>query len=252
MFLQIMAFSLLVPEVRKVVNKTIEVVKNAVVKRCTFKNDTNYTVMIVDHDGTRSLDPDEQQGNYLISGFSVDLVLKLPDAEEVKITFSSSSFENRMHKMSNIFTNAIREYKNSRAMQSVQILRGFSKWHLTFSHPGGYEETATIKMVTKNSWKDMREKGYEAEAKVGGMIKAIEMSVSFKTHTKLTRVDEFEREITKTLQRKFKDPCYLWQEIVVVKTDQDSPFDELSIPTANTAMTTTNQEPGKEKFLYVK
>lgn len=250
--MQIMAFLLLVPGVREVVNKTIEVVENAVVKRCTFENDTDYTVMIVDHDGTRSLDPDEQQGNYLIGGFSVDLVLKLPDAEEVKITFPSSNFENRTHKMSKIFADAIREYESSRAMQSVQILRALSKWHLTFSHPGGYEETASIKMVTKNSWKDMQEKGYEAEAKVGGMIKAIEMSASFKAHTKLTRVDEFESEITKTSERKFKDPCYLWQEIVVVKTDQDSPFDELSIPTANTAMTTTNQEPGKEKFLYVK
>lgn len=245
-------FTILLLVSGEVIRKTIEVVVKAVVKRCTFENDTEYTVLIVDHSGTGSLDPDEQQGNYLISGFSVDLVLKLPDAEEVKITFPSSSFENRTHKISQIFADAIREYENSRAMQSVQILTGFSKWHLTFSHPGGYEETAMIKMVTKNSWKDMQEKGYEAEAKVGSMIKAIKMSASFKAHTKLTQVDEFESEITKTSERKFKDPCYLWQEIVVVKTDQDSPFDELSIPTANTAMTTTNQEPGKEKFLYMK
>ena len=229
-----------------------EVIGNAVMKHCTFENDTGYTVMIVDHDGTRALHPGTSQGNYLVSGFSVDLVLKLPDGDEVKINFPSSSFENRTHKISNIFADAIRKYENTRALQSVRVISSFSRWHLTYSHPGGYEEKAMTKMVTKNSWKDMQEKGYEAEAKVGGMIKAIELSASFKAYTKLTRVDEYEREITRSMERTFKDPCYLWQEIVVVKTDQARPFDELSIPTANTATTTGNREPGKEKFLFAK
>lgn len=227
-----------------------KVIENALVNKCTFQNDTSYTVMIVDHDGTRALYPGTSQGNYLVSGFSVDLVLKLPDGGEEKINFPGRRFENRTHRMSHIFSDEIRKFERTRALQSVRVIRSFSRWHLTHSHPGGYEEKAMVKMVTKNSWKDMQEKGYEAEAKVGAMIKAIEMSASFKAYTKLTRVDEYEREITKSVERTFKDPCYLWQEIVVVKTDQAPPFDELSVPTANTAKTTVNREPGKEKFLF--
>lgn len=227
-----------------------EVIGNAIVKHCTFENDTRYTVMIVDHDGTRALLPHTSQGNYLVTGFSVDLVLKLPDGKEVKINFPSSKFENRRHKISQIFAADIGEYENTRALQSVRILTGFSRWHLIYSHPGGFEAKVITQMVAKNSWKNMQEKGYEAEAKVGGMIKAIELSASFKAHTKLTRVDEYESEINNSMERTFKDPCYLWQEIVVVKTDQAPPFDELSIPTANTASTTDNREPGKEKLRF--
>ncbi len=192
--------------------------------------------------------PGEWFDNYIVSGFSVDLVLRLPDGDEVKINFPSSQFENRTHRMSYIFAHAIGEYESSH--QPVRVLSGFSKWHLYFSHPGGYVEKAMVTMVTKNSWKNMQEKGNEAEAKVGGKIKAIEMSASFKAYTKLTRVDEYERKIIKSVEREFKDPCYLWQEIVVVKTDQEPPFDELSIPTANTFKTTDNRKPEKDKFLF--
>ena len=238
-FLQVMAFC-------KVICQTI---KNAIVKCCTFENDTSYTVMIVDHDGTRALHPGTSQGNYLVIFQSVDLVLKLPDGDEETINFPSSKFENRTHKISYIFADAISKYENTRALESVNVIQSFSTWQLTYSHPGGFEAKAITKMVTKNSWKDMQEKGYEAETKVGAMIKAIELSASFKAYTKLTRVDECERAITRSIERTFEDPCYLWQEIIVVKTDQAPPFDELRIPTANTAMTTTNHEPGKEKFV---
>ena len=242
MFLQVMAFC-------KAIRESI---KNAFVKSCTFENDTRYTVMIVDYDGTRALPPDTSQGNYLFIFSSVDLVLNLPDGEEVEINFPSRRFENRTHKISFIFADAISKYENTSAPPSVNVIQSFSWWELTYSHPGGFEEKAITKMVTKNSWKDMQEKGDEAEAKVGAMITAIEMSASFKEYTKLTRVDEYESEITKSTERTFNDPCFLWQEIVVVKTDQAEPFEELRIPTANTTTTTSNSVPEKEKFLFSK
>ena len=229
----------------------LQIMGNFLWKRCTFENDTVYTVRINGRDGTRVLHPGTSQCNYLFICSSVDLVLKLPDEEEVKFNFPSSKFENSTHKISNIdiFADAIGKYENTRA---VSIISRFSRWQLTYSHPGGFEAKAVTKMVTKNSWKDMQKKGYEAEAKVGGMIKAIELSASFKECTELTRVDEREREITRHTECTFKDPCYLWQEIVVVKTNQARPFDELRIPTVHTATTTANHEPGKEKFLFSK
>ena len=227
----------------------LQIMGNFLVKRCTFENDTSYTVMIVDHDGARALHPGMSQGNCLVIFLSVDLVLKLPDGDEETINFPSSKFENRTHKISYIFADAISKYENTRAPESVNVINRFSRWRLTYSHPGGFEAKAMTKMVTKSSWKDMQKKGYEAEAQVGAMIKAIELSASFKENTELTRVDEREREITKYVECTFKDPCYLWQEIVVVKTNQARPFDELRIPTANTATTTANHEPGKEKFV---
>lgn len=245
-FFQIMAFF------RNAVNVVGDVVGNAVVKRCTFVNDTKYKVAIVDHDGTRNLHPGQSQGNYLVAGFSVDLVMKLSDTKEVKINFPSSRFENRTHKMGLLFENDIREFERSRAVNSMSVLSGSSRWHLAHGHPGGFEEKATIKMVSKNSWKNEQEKGVEAEAKVGAMIKAVELSASFKAHTKLTRVDEHEAETTSIRERTFKEPCYLWQEIVVIKTNQAAPFDELQIPTKNIVKTLTAAEPGKEKLLYSK
>ena len=229
-------------------NVVREVAENTVVKKCTFQNDTKYDVMIIDHDGTRTLGPGESQDNYLVTGFSVDLVMKLSRTKKVKINFPSSSFENRTHKMGLIFRDHIKEYESNSAMSSVTVLSGYCRWHLVYSHPRGYEEKVSIKTVTKNSWKDMQEKGFEAETKVGAMIKAVELSASFKAYTKLTRVDEYESELTKTSERTFKDPCYIWQEIVVIKTDQAAPFDELHIPTVNTVMTSTPGEPGKDKL----
>ena len=89
-----------------------EVLTNAVKKECTFYNDTPYPVEVVDHDGTRTLDPGESEGNYLVTGFSLDLVMKFPDYQEAKINFPSSRFENRTHRMSSVFGDAISSYED--------------------------------------------------------------------------------------------------------------------------------------------
>ncbi len=108
--------------------KTIgDVVSNAVVKQCTFYNDTDYRVVVVDHDGTRTLDPGDSEGNYLVSGFSVDLVMKFLGSKEEKITFPSSDFDNRTHKMSVVFGSKIREFENSQ----VKATPLASKWKIT-------------------------------------------------------------------------------------------------------------------------
>lgn len=223
-----------------------EVVQNTFVGQCRLENNTKYKVEIVDHDGTRTLNPGETQGNYLIKGFSVDLVMKFTDTKEHKINFPASKYQNRTHKMGMIFADEIHAYE----MSLVKVLSGFSKWHLILNHPGGYEEEIEIEMVTKNSWKNMQEKGGEIEAKVGGLIKAVELGLSAKASMKVTRVDEFERQTTEKRKRKFKDPCYLWQEIVVIKTNQKPPFHELQIPTAHIEQTSTPDDPGRNKFIY--
>lgn len=222
--------------------------------RCTLQNDTDYQVVIVDYDGTRDLNPGTSQGNYLVKGmgFGIDLVMKFPGSKEEKINFPSSKFENRPHRISVIFSDKIRAFESEHQKYSLAVVGGVSRWHLAYNHPGHYEETVTIETVTKNSWKDMQEKGFETELKVGAMIKAVELSASFKAYTKLTRVDEYESTIKKSQTRKFTEICYVWQEIVAVKTDHEAPFDTLDIPTAHTEVTTTPHEPNKEVFLFAK
>lgn len=68
--------------------KTEEEIKpSAVAGTLAFENDTIYPVIIVDHNGTRTLDPGQSQDNYLVNGFSVDLTLKLSDTNEAKNKF---------------------------------------------------------------------------------------------------------------------------------------------------------------------
>ena len=224
---------------------TGEVLKTAIVGQCYFHNDTEFLVLIIDHDGTHSLNPGETQGNYLVKGFSVDLLMKLTDNREVKINFPSSKFENRTHKMSTIFENEIKAYK----LSLIKVVDANSKWHLVYNHPGGFENLVTIEMVSKNNWKSMKEKGGETEAKLDAVLKGIEVGLSAKAFTKVTRTDEFECQITEKSQRTFKDVCYIWQEIVVIKTNQEPPFDELRIPTPHVEQTSTQTQP-KDKFIY--
>ena len=232
--------------IKEAVDGAAEVVGNKVVKNCRFENNTKYQVQVVHHDETYTLNPGQALGNWIISGFSVDLVMKFSDTKEHKINFPSTRYENRTHKMGMLFADQIQAHE----MSLVKIVHGFSKWHLIFNHPGGYEEEVEIELLSKNSWKSMQEKGGEIEAKVGGLIKAVELGLSAKASMKVTRVDEFERQTTEKRKRKFKDPCYLWQEIVVIKTNRKSPFHELQIPTAHTEQTSTPVDPGRNKFIY--
>lgn len=220
---------------------------NAVVGKCYLQNDTKYKVLIVDHDGTCTLYPGKTEFNYLLKGFSVDLVMKFTDTKEEKINFPASMYENRTHKMSMVFADKIKAYE----LSLVKVVSAVSKWNLIHNHPGGYDEEREVQMVSKHSWKTMQEKGGEIEGKVGSMIKGVELGLSAKASMKLTRVDEFETQTTEKIKRKFtRDPCYLWQEIVVVKTNKEPPFHELQIPTPHIEHTPNTNEPGKDKFIY--
>lgn len=77
-------------------------------KFCKFMNDTKYTVMIIDKDGTRSLNPSESTTNYDIPGFDVILVLKL-QKKDARIDFPSCRFNDSTQKISQIFANEIKE-----------------------------------------------------------------------------------------------------------------------------------------------
>ena len=78
-------------------------------KWCTFENDTQYSVMITDKNGTRALDPGKSTTNYDIpAGSHVILVLKLPKGD-MKIDFPSSGFNNSTQKISQIFTNQMKK-----------------------------------------------------------------------------------------------------------------------------------------------
>lgn len=91
-----------------VADQVRKVVQTAVIATCTFDNDTSYTVFIVSHDGTYTLDPGCSQEHYLVKGFfSVDLILQLSDTNEVKKKFHANDFENRTHKMIKIFAGKI-------------------------------------------------------------------------------------------------------------------------------------------------
>lgn len=97
----------------KPVGDAAEALKNAAKSNCYLENDTKYRVEIVDYDGTRTLSPGETQHNFLIKGpFSLDLVMIFNNGKDVKINFPEHKFQDRTHKMSNIFADAIREYES--------------------------------------------------------------------------------------------------------------------------------------------
>ena len=111
--------------VRKVVGmaveKTEEEIKpSAVAGTLSFENDTIYPVIIVDHNGTRTLDPGQSQDNYIVNGFSVDLTLKLSDTNEAKKNFPAKEFKGRMLKMSKIFADHIMDLHRTNARDAAQ------------------------------------------------------------------------------------------------------------------------------------
>ena len=222
----------------------VDLVDKSVMRYCTFVNDTKYQVEVLAHDGTYCVKPRTSRSFQVVNSFSFDLVMKLPE-EEAKINFPSSEFGNRTHKMSSIFEKYVRS-------SEIKVIGALSHWNFSFNHQGGFEVQLSSKVITKNSWRTMQESIVEAEAKVDGMIKAIETSASFKYHTKRSSVEEYEKEITSSSEYTVKDACYIWQEVIVVKTNKPSPFDELTIPTAHTEMTSTPKEPPRSKLVYCK
>ena len=244
-FFQMDSFSQMDSFIRQAADVASAVIVNAVKKECVFMNDTKYNVKIIDWDGTHDLRPGTSQGNYLLNGFSLDLVMHLPGGKEAKINFHSSQFENRTHKMSSIFEAYIRDCE-------ISVTGASSRWDLSYNHHGGFEVRYESRLETKNSWRKMQESGLEADAKVGGMIKAIELSASFKAYTKMSSVEEQETHKTSSSEYTVKDTCYIWQEMVDVKTNQPKPYDELTIPTVHTEVTSTPDKPPRSKLIYCK
>lgn len=98
------------------VEETEEVIKpSAVAGTLAFENDTIYPVIIVDHNGTRTLDPGQSQDNYLVNDFSVDLTLKLSDTNKAKKSFPAKEFKDRTLKMSKIFADHIMDLHRANA-----------------------------------------------------------------------------------------------------------------------------------------
>ena len=105
--------------VRKVVSMAVDS-KEVVKSHVAFENDTIYPVIIVDHDGTRTLDPGQSQKSYLVNGFNVDLTLKLSDANEAKKNFPAEEVEDRTLKMSKIFADHIMDLNRSYARDGAE------------------------------------------------------------------------------------------------------------------------------------
>ena len=95
-------------------NGETEETDKSFVNYCTLQNDTQYEVEIIDFDGNRTLKPGDSQGNWLIIGFNIKLVIKFPGSEEEKITFPASEYKNLTHKMSELFQDQISKYESSR------------------------------------------------------------------------------------------------------------------------------------------
>ena len=117
-------FSMARKVVGMAVEKTEEEIKpSAVAGTLAFENDTIYPVIIVDHNGTRTLDPGQSQDNYLVNGFSVDLTLKLSDTNEAKKNFPAREFKDRTLKMSKIFADHIMDLHRTDARDSGSVFK---------------------------------------------------------------------------------------------------------------------------------
>ena len=234
-------------EAMKTISSTVV---NGVVTRCMFQNDTMYEVLIIDYDGTRCLKPGETDNNFLVRGFgAVDLVMKFGDEKEVKVRFPSSRYENRCHKLSLLFQKEIQKYGMEN--KNIHVERIAPVWRFIYCHPGGFDQELETEIVREHNWSKTLENETELSLSVKAVVKAIELSSSFKQKKKLTRVDQFKEQLTQITKQKFnKDPCYLWQEIVVVDTNQRAPLDKLEIPTPHIERTSTPNEPSKNRLIY--
>ena len=99
-----------------VIKSLFKSVGNFIIKQCTLYNDTEYTVEVVDKDGTWTLEPGCREDTWLFAGFSIYFVMKYPGSAK-RVEFKSSQFENRTHNMSEIFgTNQTREFGSGGGM----------------------------------------------------------------------------------------------------------------------------------------
>ena len=131
-------FSMVRKVVGMAVEKTEEVIKpSAVAGTLAFENDTIYPVIIVDHNGTRTLDPGRSQDNYLVNGFSVDLTLKISDTNEATKNFLAKEFKDRTLKMSKIFADHIMD------LHRTNVRDAGSEFKL---NPGSQEEEETVSL----------------------------------------------------------------------------------------------------------
>ena len=217
---------------------------------CKLYNDTDYKVTIVDYDGTRTLKPGFETSNYLLKGsYYLKLVMEFPDGWKEGIAYLyGSEFEGRTHRMSNLFHDQIHEYTNNHIPTNMKVTRSFSKWHLLHKHPGGFQQEVEVEKVETNSWKRMRASETVSEVKIGFMLDALSQSTSFRQSSRLSSTQQFEQQTKQKEKRTFKDRCCLWQEIIVVETNQQPPFQSIEIPTNNIEMTVDGM-PTKSKFL---
>lgn len=94
-------------------------VSNAVAKQCKFHNDTEYKVLVIDHDGNRPLNPGRIQGNWLFPGFSVDLEMEFSQNQKRRVNFPANKFDNLTHRMSKVFEDHIHQYESGQTAHNV-------------------------------------------------------------------------------------------------------------------------------------
>ena len=231
-------------------NKVKEVAENVVKKQCYLKNDTKYNVKIVDYDGTRNLYPGTTQHNYILAGFSIDLIMFGTNNEERKVNLHSNDYENRTHNMSHLFKDTVKEYNNinNNKNTTINVKSVEALWKFCYNHPGDFTKEIEVEKMHKNTLKSTSENTTEFGLEISTIIKGIEINPSFKQTTKITDISEFESSIKKTSKETYSKKCYIWQEIIIVKSDKFT----LEIPTNHIESTETNDEPGKDKFIYLR
>ena len=89
-----------------------KVTENTKIKQYYIENDSKYTVKIVDHNYTIDLPPGTKQYYNFIVSSSVDLIIIGTNNSEEKKNFHSNDFENRNHKISVLFEEAIKKFNN--------------------------------------------------------------------------------------------------------------------------------------------
>ena len=128
------------------------------------------------------------------------------------------------------------------------MTRQFSKWYLLHKHPGGFQQEVEVEKVETNSWTKMRANKTASEAEIDFMLKALSLSSSFSHSSELSSTQQYEQQTKRKEKKAFKDRCCLWQEIIVVETNQQPPFQSIEIPTNNIEVTADGM-PTKSKFL---